>query len=143
MFHRKGFTATCLRRTTHSGVMWLNSKTSMADITDGSSNTFLVGEAHCYPDDPLQRPASCEPGMPCFIGKLWCFQNRITTYYGINSHTTYIQGGVEADHPGGAQFVFADGHVNFISQNIKQEILKALTTRAGVGPEEVNPGAMY
>ena len=36
---------------------------------------------------------------------------------------------VRSRHPGGAQFVYADGHVGFVSEQIDQEMLQALTTR--------------
>jgi prepilin-type N-terminal cleavage/methylation domain-containing protein/prepilin-type processing-associated H-X9-DG protein len=40
-----------------------------------------------------------------------------------------------SDHPGGAQFVFVDGSVQFVPDEIEYRVLRALVTRAG---EEVN-----
>ena len=34
-------------------------------------------------------------------------------------------------HPGGAQFVFADGHVSFLSETIDMNAYRALSTREG------------
>ena len=34
-------------------------------------------------------------------------------------------------HPGGAQFLFGDGSVKFISENINGGIFKGMATRAG------------
>jgi prepilin-type N-terminal cleavage/methylation domain-containing protein/prepilin-type processing-associated H-X9-DG protein len=113
----------------HTGVMYLNSRTRIADIKDGTSNTLLVGETLANPDDPLTK----DPNYPV-IGKFWAAENRITTFYGINAHTFYSQSGVDSAHSGGTQFVFADGHVTFLAENIDQATLKALTTRAGGEP---------
>ena len=36
-----------------------------------------------------------------------------------------------SQHPGGAQFVFADGHVTFLSETIDMDAYQALSTREG------------
>jgi prepilin-type N-terminal cleavage/methylation domain-containing protein/prepilin-type processing-associated H-X9-DG protein len=120
--------------TFHSGVMYAMSATRLDDITDGSSNTFLVGETIGYPDDPDYSSSAFCPGHQCHVGKFWAAVNIQTTAYGINSHTFYGTSGVESVHPNGAQFVFADGHVAFIEQTINQPILAAITTR-GTGKD--------
>ena len=60
---------------------------------------------------------------------IWASENRVTTAYGINSKLGHVHAPVRSRHPGGAQFIFADGHVDFVSEQIDQEILQALTTR--------------
>lgn len=114
---------------THSGVMYLGSAIRVAHITDGTSHTFLVSETVGYPDDPDYGLTAYCPNRQCYVGKFWAAENRITTAYGINSHTFYGNSGVESFHPGGAQFVFADGHVSFLSETTNQSTLQALTTR--------------
>lgn len=37
-------------------------------------------------------------------------------------------------HPGGAQFVFADGHVSFLSDSIDLTLYQSLSTYAGGEP---------
>ena len=96
-----------------TGVMFDDSAVAIADIRDGTSQTLLVGE----------RP-----------GKLWASQSRITTAFGINSGSDGGQAGVESFHSGGANFAFADGHVSFVTESINQDIIEALTTRAGREP---------
>ena len=113
----------------HSGVMYLNSKIRIAHITDGTSQTLLVAECDIYKDDPTYDLSVYCPGRDCHAGKFWSAENRVTTGYGINGHTTYDQGGVQSHHPGGAQFTFGDAHVSYLSENIDQIVLDALTTR--------------
>jgi prepilin-type processing-associated H-X9-DG protein len=125
----------------HSGVMYLNSTTRLDDIKDGSSNTFLVGEVIGYPDDAAYGyyGAYC-PNGKCIIAKHWAAENRVSTYLGINGAKSIDDGGVASRHSNGAQFLFADGHVSFISQNVDQATLVALTTR---GPGKDASGTPY
>jgi prepilin-type N-terminal cleavage/methylation domain-containing protein/prepilin-type processing-associated H-X9-DG protein len=124
----------------HSGVMYLDSATRIDDITDGSSNTLLVGETIPNPNDPDFNDSRYCPNRQCGVGKFWAAENVQTTAYGINSGTVYGTSGVESRHPNGAQFVFADGHVAFIEQTIPQNVLVALTTR---GPGKDASGNAY
>lgn len=63
-----------------------------------------------------------------------------STWFPLNSHRQLPQNlrveqtnnaQFSSDHPGGAQFVFADGHVVFISEAIDIKIYRALSTFAG------------
>ena len=40
-------------------------------------------------------------------------------------------GAFGSKHPGGANFAFGDGHVEFLSENINLPLYRALSTRAG------------
>jgi prepilin-type processing-associated H-X9-DG protein len=114
-----------------SGPMYTNSGEKLAHIFDGTSNTFIVGEVDREHDDPFTTdyPSYCDP--TCFIGSIWTAHNHITTFYGINSGTDLQTGGVDCHHPGGAHFLFVDGHVEFVSESTDQDVLIALTTREG------------
>lgn len=129
------------------GVMMPGKGASFGKITDGSSSTMLVGE--------LQRLWN-DPGDPGNFGlklRSWdgWFRGGAATAYttfaddmhklytghslsndldlnGINSESSEAPG---SDHPGGAQFAFADGSTRFISENIDPRIFFALGTRAG------------
>jgi prepilin-type processing-associated H-X9-DG protein len=115
-----------------TGVMYDRSTTRFKDIQDGSSKTFIVSEVLANPNDPYKTtyPAYC-PGGNCVVAQVWMAENRITSYWGINVGVTILQSGIVSAHPGGANFVFADGHVNYLPETIDQNLLIALTTRAG------------
>jgi prepilin-type N-terminal cleavage/methylation domain-containing protein/prepilin-type processing-associated H-X9-DG protein len=118
-----------------SGVMFDNSHVKFKDITDGTSKTFLASEVIANPDDPYKKsyPSYC-PGGNCIIGEVWSAENRITSYWGINIGNTILQSGIVSAHSGVANFLFADGHVSFLPEAIDQNLLIALTTRAGAEP---------
>ena len=106
-----------------------------AHISDGLSKTLFVGEV-------------LGGGAGTYQGHFWTTHNMLDTADGINGASTVIGGawplvnsngsnnncrdtGFSSFHPGGCHFVFGDGHVQFLSENIAQNILVALTTRAG------------
>jgi len=128
-----------------TGVIYGHSTTTVGDIFDGSSNTLMVGETDTSEDDPtrfnpIYFPRWCGPNGACRFGKFWPALNLITTAFGINSDANFEESGVHSLHPGGAQFVFGDGHVSFIGETIDQATLEALTTRKW---GEVNDGTGY
>ncbi len=98
------------------GVMLYELPTTAAEIRDGLSNTVIVGECAGRGHDEQSEWAN---GHNCFA------QEQST---GIN-----VAAGNElrSDHPGGAQVVFCDGHIQFLSKGMEQDALNALLTRAG------------
>jgi prepilin-type processing-associated H-X9-DG protein/prepilin-type N-terminal cleavage/methylation domain-containing protein len=119
-----------------SGCIFLGSSVAIRDVTDGTSQTLVVGERDSYPDDdPWKKSSGTEycPGGGCELANSWAGVARITTYFGINNQSArfYQQSAVQSRHPGGANFAFADGHVMFLNENINQKPLTSLTTRKG------------
>lgn len=114
-----------------TGVLFVNSAVRMADIRDGSSSTFLVGEQawkrgmHSawwagIGNGPVEiysmknvlyaiNQAKCPSLGPCYV---------------LNDTSFGSQ------HPGGAHFVFVDGHVRFIAETIDMTAYLALASRA-------------
>lgn len=103
-----------------NGICYGESGTRLAEITDGTSNTFALGERTVFPanaENPAKWPSWCGPGglgpsetkgkgntvSGCVAVKL----NHPTSIDGFSSH-----------HPGGANFCFCDGSVHFISETI-------------------------
>ncbi|WP_339749011.1 DUF1559 domain-containing protein [uncultured Rubinisphaera sp.] len=121
-----------------TGVLAINDWPKFAEITDGLSQTLLLSESRLdqYHADIPTRGA-CFGSADCSFGFAWGLLASVTTGNGINDQKYDTHGNpafrqqILSLHRGGAQFAFADGHVNFISENIDQTLLEALTTRAG------------
>lgn len=105
---------------------------STTHVTDGTSNTLLVGETVYLPPSIYSNSEGCME-EPHWMAP-WCVSS---TVYGINlsnaqGATGFLAGcGFRSKHIGGAQFLMADGSVRFISQNVDMIVFSALGTRAG------------
>ena len=118
-----------------NGIMFPQSKTGFKQITDGTSNTFLVGEL-AWVDSGRSRTwivgstaRTLESG-----GNIW-------SYAGVNlrfapktwsRHAPAIHNNdtsFGSEHLGGAHFGLADGGGRFISENIELKLYKALACR--------------
>ena len=119
-----------------AGVMHRASNIRLADVTDGTSNTFLCAEADVDQDDPWRHSQSgpsdpyC-PNLSCVIGHEWRGNSTVSTAYGVNADTELMYPGPNSLHPGGAHFNFVDGHVSFLPETIDQALLEGLTTYRG------------
>jgi prepilin-type N-terminal cleavage/methylation domain-containing protein/prepilin-type processing-associated H-X9-DG protein len=120
------------------GVFFRNSNISMKDILDGSSSTMLVGErSHTYCEatwvgsvtGALIFPPAGSPASPEI--QIAAGMTLGHTQEGAPNAPDIECNNFSSRHSGGAQFVFADGHVQFISKNINHSIFLALSTRAG------------
>ncbi|QDU06986.1 DUF1559 domain-containing protein [Gimesia aquarii] len=135
-----------------NGALFVNSRTKMRDLSDGSSNTILVSE-RTTDGDPTGSTAC--GGSPCnWAGGLWIGPRNYTspagwhtslrgldvannggasTIYMINGST--ISWGpawsASSTHVGGAHFLLGDGRVRFISENIDLATYRALVTING------------
>jgi hypothetical protein len=117
------------------GVMYGGSRTRLTDITDGSSNTVMVGERPPAPSlswgwwvyGPLdsamavQNAAPDPHGITCPLPQLYKAGNANVECDGLHywSH-----------HSSGANWLLADGTVRFISYDVAP-ILPKLATRVG------------
>ena len=95
-----------------AGIFGYDRQAGFRDITDGTSNTLMIGDAS-------------EPNASFLAGGK-------ATIRGF-SQKPYINGpdGIGSPHVGGAQFALADGSVRFISENIDEGVLEALATKSG------------
>ncbi len=112
-----------------TGIFWRGSRMRMRDIKDGTSNTIAVGERLWELNSPVHGILACSAAV--LIGtshqneQLTIRHNLGSGASSINSVAVYGTGptahcrfGFSSMHKGGAQFVFCDGSVKFISENI-------------------------
>jgi prepilin-type N-terminal cleavage/methylation domain-containing protein len=104
------------------GVFYHNSAVTFKDIRDGTSHTFAVGERTMAlgPSTWVGAPANdgCGPGM--VLG---------TAAYTPNSRQDDIHN-FSSRHPTGTNFASVDGSVRFVSQDLDDQLFRALCTRA-------------
>lgn len=108
------------------GVFYHNSRVRLADITDGTTNTLLVGERRTVPDLDwfTTWPGMIAEGEEAFqrvCGSADHPPNDPSAHFDdFSSH-----------HTGGAQFCLGDGSVRFISENIDRGVYQSLATIQG------------
>jgi prepilin-type processing-associated H-X9-DG protein len=117
-------------------------------LTDGTSKTFAVGEVMGSSTTDGQnvwttgeRLASCmrttvnpvntPPGAPTALPE---------TVSGVKVTRNAAFG---SEHKGGANFVFADGHVVFISENVDLNVYRAASTVAGPANGGTEPAVSF
>jgi prepilin-type N-terminal cleavage/methylation domain-containing protein/prepilin-type processing-associated H-X9-DG protein len=128
---------------TGNGVFYRNSHTRIADITDGTSNTAMIG------DRPWSQAHGIWAGAPngaiVQAGAQNAWPNAtapspalILVHNNWINITTDADGGLDdfsSNHPGGANILFADGSVHFIrsitADGPARRAFWAMGTRAG------------
>jgi prepilin-type N-terminal cleavage/methylation domain-containing protein/prepilin-type processing-associated H-X9-DG protein len=133
------------------GVFNINSKIQLNDISDGTSSTLMVGESiHAekwglgpgYGVGTIGGPTGWIWGAGCtapncpVTNRSYNRDMRNTTF-AINAVIPNIADDQQNDlplgsqHSGGSQFVFADGHVVFLSESTSLQVLHDLGSRNG------------
>jgi len=139
-----------------NGVIYARSATSMRDITDGSSNTLLIGENSGVVIDVLGVGPLASIGAPldlrqgAYSGGMWVGPkgisgswvcNQTSLRFPINSQnlTTADTGGfrrnythnnpLTSQHTGGVHVLLGDGSVRFLSNSLSETTLQRLAIR--------------
>ena len=108
------------------GIFYHNSKVRMRDITDGTTNTFIVGERRT---DTQLGWFSTWPGMVAEGEE--AFQRILGSADHVPNDPHSHFDDFSSNHTGGAQFVLGDGSVRFISENIDGGLYQSLATIQG------------
>lgn len=120
------------------GVLYRNSRTKFRDITDGLSNTLLLGERT---NGPL--PGSTAGGHSFFETSWSAAVREISDPTDDHGHMVLFETqfrpnqintddkGLSAPHTGICQFALGDGSVRAISENIDEGVYNSLGTRDG------------
>jgi type II secretory pathway pseudopilin PulG len=101
---------------------------SLKKATDGTSKTLMVGE--CVVEQDRHSAAFFADGD-------WGTCGIPLNYFVIGASEAEMRlrwnemRGFKSLHPGGAQFVVADGSVHFVTESISTDAYRALATRAG------------
>ena len=100
------------------GIFYNGSKVRIRDITDGTSNTFLVGEREERCGAGTWIGARNPDGSGSQGNDYGLARVRIPVNDPVNTGNDRCTDGFSSLHTGGAQFLFCDGSVHFISENI-------------------------
>lgn len=100
----------------HKGILLYDVIVRMRDVTDGLSNTMVVGEC---------------TGRGHALQAHWAngqnlFDQRFDNPINITRNNELF-----SDHSGGVNVTFSDGHAQFISESINQQTLNGLLTKSG------------
>ncbi|MCA9090468.1 MAG: DUF1559 domain-containing protein [Planctomycetaceae bacterium] len=116
---------TPLRVMDNDGILHANSRNSFHNITDGSSNVFLVGEskyqlsAREAPTKPNGWGSAGVTGSAGVSGVVASTRNQINTVIPLASRNHADQSQhFGSFHVGGCHFLMADGAVRFVSENV-------------------------
>lgn len=131
-----------------NGLLYVNSWNRIANVLDGTSNSFAIGEALFGPDvsGPDLDGVFDQIVDHWYIGSdglFWRPDGIREVSEAIGSTGVPLNGiyediqidakeiGFSSRHTGGCLFVFADGHVQFLSDSIEASVYSALGTISG------------
>ncbi len=108
------------------GIFYHNSATNFRDIIDGLSNTFMVGERNSKIDNST------------WVGSIPGADEGFERFLGIADHAPNTVGAhlddLSSYHPGGTNFVIADGSVRLFASSFDLQVYKGLATTQGGEP---------
>jgi len=129
---------TQLASAAHDGIFYRHSSTQFKSITDGLSNTIIVGEvatdrSRIKDGQAIDHWAICSPHIDGLNGEFSEFLG--STGIVMNAWLDNLQSGHDWEagfgsyHVGGAHFLLSDGAVRFINESVDRRTYEALGTR--------------
>jgi prepilin-type N-terminal cleavage/methylation domain-containing protein/prepilin-type processing-associated H-X9-DG protein len=135
-----------------NGVFYGNSYLALATVKDGLSNTIFVGEVptdadfskdanvmdHWHTGSPQADPfdgngvssnATTGNEFSEVVGSTYSPLN--ARYKFPNTHGTVMQLAFGSEHTSGANFLFGDGSIHFLSDTINMDVYQAVSSRNG------------
>ena len=116
------------RAMSRNGTLYVNSRINFRDLTDGSSNVFMVGESrYAQVIDARSWATSAKmDGLGIVVTSAVAIEQ-------INLHPksggTYVTRGFSSHHTGGCQVVMGDGSVHFFNENMNLQTYQQLAVR--------------
>lgn len=121
------------------GVLGRDTKVRLAEITDGTSNTFLVGETSWTRGNPAANVVGyrvwhrgCNSNGQLACGSCRNVANGLATVWagggGVAAYNNFSFGSI---HPGSTNFLFCDASTRAISNNTPLGVLLATASRDG------------
>jgi len=119
-----------------NGIFYISSGVRFRDVTDGLSSTIFVSEVPDSGGDVMGIfGAGCDRRAIFSTGADANPPDEMSEYLIAAEGNDPINGGAEEAagswHQGGAHFLFGDGTVRFLSQNMNMLTYQAVSTRAG------------
>lgn len=122
--------------TADSGGVFIYKKAlRFADITDGTSNTLMIGEKTILKTTTDQVSWLGVTKSPGNGNHAFCQVSSVNFPInpGVNSDVHWRRNAFSSVHPGGAQFAFVDGSVHFLSETISFHTSSPLGTYQKLG----------
>jgi prepilin-type N-terminal cleavage/methylation domain-containing protein/prepilin-type processing-associated H-X9-DG protein len=123
----------CMVKHHNSGLFLYWTIRKMRQITDGTSKTFAAGE---IVDGHLQDSSNIWSNVLRFADSFRVTEAALNTPTGVDAKVAgdnvgSYNGAFASQHPGGAQFLYVDGHVEFIQESIDLDLYQNLSTIDG------------
>jgi len=126
----------------YNGIFFVNSGTRMRDITDGTSNCYLMGETiymHAHNDCPRPIKAGCW-ACAAYLAASWRYYTNIAAAVEPINRPAFSAGPPNCNeanvgrtfgsrHPGGCNMLMSDGSVHFMSETMELATHRSLGAR--------------
>jgi len=113
------------------GIFESNSKNRLAEVIDGTSNTFIVGEKSLHDSNVGSRFRTWIRGVNQGGNEWMAGCKNVALAINDPNWNRFNDIAMGSHHPGGTHFVMADGAVRFITQTIDMNTYRTLASMNG------------